>query len=101
MAKKEKTAAVAAPSPDPNDGTGENVALEALATALGQDEAEEIADAAHDAETAQLFALYLARVAKAETVNTMRRDARAIFRDAFLEAKVALEVFKTETSKED
>ena len=40
-----------------------------------------------------LFDLYLARVAKAETVNTMRRDARAIFRDAFFEAKVALDVY--------
>lgn len=41
----------------------------------------------------RLFDLYLARVAKAETVNTMRRDARAIFRDAFFEAKVALGVY--------
>ena len=41
----------------------------------------------------RLFDLYLARVAKAETVNTMRRDARAIFRDAFFEAKVALDVY--------
>jgi len=40
-----------------------------------------------------LFDLYVARVAKAETVNTMRRDARAIFRDAFFEAKVALDVY--------
>ena len=44
-------------------------------------------------ERDRLFDLYLARVAKAETVNTMRRDARAIFRDAFFEAKVALDVY--------
>lgn len=44
-------------------------------------------------ERDRLFDLYLARVAKAETVHTMRRDARAIFRDAFFEAKVALEVY--------
>lgn len=41
----------------------------------------------------QLFDLYVARVAKAETVNTMRRDGRAIFRDAFIEARVALDVY--------
>ena len=48
----------------------------------------------------RLFDLYLARVAKAETVNTMRRDARAIFRDAFFEAKCALEVYRELTTKE-
>lgn len=41
----------------------------------------------------RLFDLYVARVAKAETVNTMRRDGRAIFRDAFIEARVALDVY--------
>ena len=41
--------------------------------------------------------LYVARVAKAETVNTMRRDGRAIFRDAFVEAEVALDVYLTMT----
>lgn len=40
-----------------------------------------------------LFDLYVARVAKAETVNTMRRDGKAIFRDAFIEAKCAHEVW--------
>ena len=44
-------------------------------------------------ERDMLFDLYLARVAKAETVNTMRRDAKAIFRDAYFEAKVALDVY--------
>ena len=44
-------------------------------------------------ERDRLFELYLARVAKAETVNTMRRDAKSIFRDAFFEAKVALDVY--------
>ncbi len=44
-------------------------------------------------ERDMLFELYLARVAKAETVNTMRRDAKAIFRDAYFEAKVALDVY--------
>lgn len=43
----------------------------------------------------RLWELYVARVAKAETVHTMRRDGRAIFRDAFIEAQVALEVFDT------
>ena len=51
-------------------------------------------------ERDQLFDLYLARVAKSETVNTMRRDARAIFRDAFFEAKCALEVYRELTEKE-
>lgn len=46
-----------------------------------------------------LWELYLARVAKAETVNTMRRDGRAIFRDAFAEAKVALDVYLEQTKK--
>ena len=46
-----------------------------------------------------LFDLYLARVAKAETVNTMRRDPKAIFRDAFFEAKVALDVFEEMTRR--
>ena len=46
----------------------------------------------------RLFDLYLARVAKAETVNTMRRDGRAIFRDAFIEARVALDVFQEMTT---
>ncbi len=44
-----------------------------------------------------LFDLYVARVAKAETVNTMRRDGRAIFRDAFIEARVALDVYLEQT----
>ena len=48
-----------------------------------------------------LFQLYVARVAKAETVQTMRRDARAIFTDAFKEAKVALDVFRELTEQED
>ena len=46
-----------------------------------------------------LWELYLARVAKAETINTMRRDGRAIFRDAFAEAKVALDVYLEQTKK--
>lgn len=46
-----------------------------------------------------LFDLYVARVSKAETVETFRRDARAIFRDAFLEAKLALEVYLDQTTK--
>ena len=51
-------------------------------------------------ERDMLFDLYLARVAKAETVNTMRRDAKAIFRDAFFEAKCALDVYCELTEKE-
>lgn len=49
----------------------------------------------------RLFDLYVARVAKAETVNTMRRDGRAIFRDAFIEAKVALDVYRDLTNGGD
>lgn len=45
----------------------------------------------------RLFDLYVARVAKAETVNTMRRDGRAIFRDAFIEARVAFDVYLEQT----
>lgn len=41
----------------------------------------------------RLFELYLARVAKAETVMTMRRNGKDIFRDAFNEAKCAYEVW--------
>jgi hypothetical protein len=51
--------------------------------------AENCASVVHD----RLWGLYLARVAKAETVNTMRRDGKAIFRDAFIEAKCAHEVW--------
>ena len=49
-------------------------------------------------ERDRLWELYVARVAKAETVNTMRRDGRAIFRDAFVEAKVALDVYRDLTN---
>ena len=48
-------------------------------------------------ERDRLWELYVARVAKAETVNTMRRDGRAIFRDAFVEAEVALDVYLVKT----
>lgn len=46
-----------------------------------------------------LFDLFVARVAKAETVQTVRRDGKAIFRDAYYEAKCALEVYEEMTSK--
>ena len=49
-------------------------------------------------ERDRLWEVYVARVAKAETVNTMRRDGRAIFRDAFVEAKVALDVYRDLTN---
>lgn len=52
------------------------------------------------AEESMLFALFCARVAKAETVATMRRDVRGIFRDAYDEAKVALAVYAEQTRKE-
>jgi hypothetical protein len=48
-----------------------------------------------------LWELYVARVAKAETVNTMRRDLRAIFRDAFVEAKAAHEVWVSQTTESE
>lgn len=51
-------------------------------------------------EREMLFALFCARVAKAETVATMRRDVRGIFRDAYDEAKVALAVYVEQTKKE-
>ena len=47
----------------------------------------------------RLFELYLARVAKAETVMTMRRNGKDIFRDAFIEAKCAHEVWVEMTSE--
>ena len=40
-----------------------------------------------------LFQLYAARVANAETLQTIRRDKRAIFAEALCEAKTALDVF--------
>jgi hypothetical protein len=46
-----------------------------------------------DYENPKLWQLYLARVAKAETINTMRRDIRVIFREALDEAQYALEVW--------
>ena len=49
-------------------------------------------------ERDRLWELYVARVAKAETVNTMRRDGKAIFRDAFIEAKCAHEVWAEMTN---
>jgi len=41
-----------------------------------------------------LWELYVARVAKAETVHTMVRSGEKIFADALAEAKVALKVWK-------
>lgn len=52
-------------------------------------------------ERDRLWELYVARVAKAETVNTMRRDVRAIFRDAFVEAKAAHEVWVSQTTESE
>lgn len=40
-----------------------------------------------------LFELYVARIANADTLHTIRRDHRAIFADAFKEAQEALSVF--------
>lgn len=52
-------------------------------------------------EREMLFELYAARVAKAETVATLRRDVKAIFRDALVEAKVALEVYLDQAKEEN
>lgn len=46
-----------------------------------------------DYENPKLWQLYLARVSKSETINTMRRDIRVIFREALDEAHVALAVW--------
>lgn len=46
-----------------------------------------------DYENPKLWQLYLARVAKSETINTMRRDIKVIFREALAEARRALEVW--------
>ena len=46
-----------------------------------------------DYENPKLWQLYLARVAKSETINTMRRDIKAIFREALAEAHAALAVW--------
>lgn len=42
----------------------------------------------------RLWELYLARVAKAETVHTVLRSGEKIFGDALAEAKVALKVWE-------
>lgn len=52
-------------------------------------------------EREMLFELYAARVAKAETVTTLRRDVKAIFRDALVEAKVALDVYLDQAKEEN
>lgn len=52
-------------------------------------------------EREMLFELYAARVAKAETVTTLRRDVKAIFRDALVEAKAALEVYLNQAKEEN
>ena len=46
-----------------------------------------------DYENPKLWQLYLARVSKAETINTMRRDIRVIFREALAEAHAALAIW--------
>ncbi len=63
--------------------------------------AQSVAEPISNETSNDLFQLYAARVAKAETVRTMRRDARAIFTDAFKEAKIALDVFRELTEQED
>ena len=63
--------------------------------------AQSVAEPIRNETSNDLFKLYVARVAKAETVRTMRRDARAIFTDAFKEAKIALDVFRELTEQED
>ena len=63
--------------------------------------AQSVAEQIRNEPSNDLFQLYVARVAKAETVQTMRRDARAIFTDALKEAKVALDVFRELTVQED
>ena len=42
----------------------------------------------------RLWELFVARVAKAELIHTMRRDPRVIFKESYIEAKVALDTFK-------
>ena len=44
-------------------------------------------------EDEKLWQLYLARVAKSETINTMRRNIKVIFHEALAEAHAALEVW--------
>jgi hypothetical protein len=44
-------------------------------------------------EDEKLWQLYLARVAKSETINTMRRNIKVIFHEALAEARRALEVW--------
>jgi hypothetical protein len=46
-----------------------------------------------DYENPKLWQLYLARVSKSETINTMRRDIKVIFREALYEAHAALAVW--------
>lgn len=56
-------------------------------------------DFENTAEKLMLFDLYKARVSHAETINTMRRDAKVIFRECLAEARLALEIFKSEVEK--
>ena len=46
-----------------------------------------------DYENPKLWQLYLARVAKSETINTMRRNIKVIFHEALAEAHAALAVW--------
>lgn len=53
-----------------------------------------------DYENPKLWQLYLARVSKSETINTMRRDIMAIFREALAEAHAALAVWNNKKEVE-
>lgn len=53
-----------------------------------------------DYENPKLWQLYLARVSKSETINTMRRDIKAIFREALAEAHAALAVWNNKKEVE-
>lgn len=51
-------------------------------------------------EDEKLWQLYLARVSKSETINTMRRDIKVIFREALDEAHAALAVWNKQKEVE-
>ena len=53
-----------------------------------------------DYENPKLWQLYLARVSKSETINTMRRNIKVIFREALDEAHAALAVWNEEKEVE-
>lgn len=71
------------------------VTFEGLSDLLSSPEALDVPSESTfgDYENPKLWQLYLARVSKSETINTMRRNIKVIFHEALAEAHAALEVW--------